>query len=316
MSWLLWRQHRVQAYVTALAVVAFGLATVLTGLHMAHVYDDFTAACSSGGNAACGFAGNLFSGYGAIVDTIHLSIALPVVLGVVGATVIGRELEQSTNVLVWTQGVTRRRWVLAKVATALGAAVVTSAAVTALVTWWSSTPNAFYGNRFEGAEFDTQNLVPIAYALFAVGLGLAAGALLRRTLPAIVATVGVFTAVRILVSVYLRPHYLGAVTRAVTLGLPDNVTNVPPAGSWTLSRYIAGPAGPLDAGRVPAPRGCAAVDKGSALQCLGRLGYHEVVKFHPPSQYWGFQWIEAGLFAGLAALLVGIAVVWTLRRDA
>jgi len=31
---------------------------------------------------------------------------------------------------------------------------------------------------------------------------------------------------------------------------------------------------------------------------------------------WSFQWIEAGIFVALAAVLVTFAIVWTLRRDA
>ena len=47
---------------------------------------------------------NIFSGYGAIVDLVHLSLSLPLVLGVfLGAMLVARETEQSTNVLVWTQ---------------------------------------------------------------------------------------------------------------------------------------------------------------------------------------------------------------------
>ena len=38
-----------------------------------------------------------------------------------------------------------------------------SAIIATLVTWWSGTPNALYGNRFEGAQFDTQNIVPVAW---------------------------------------------------------------------------------------------------------------------------------------------------------
>jgi len=312
MSWLLWRQHRSQAVVALAGTALFAVAVVLTGVHMAHIYKSSLATCTT--NGTCDLVGNLFSGYGAIIDLVHLSIALPVLLGAfVGATLVAREREHATNVLVWTQTVTRRRWLLTKIAAVLAGTVILSAAVSALVTWWSGTPNALNGNRFEGAQFDSQNIVPIAFAVFAVALGIAAGCVLRRTLPALATTVAGYVGVRMLVSVYLRPHYLHAVTRLfpVTGGSPL------PSGSWTLHEGLVDAAGKSADGRIPVAPSCGPIlDKRGAVDCLGRLGYHQLVRFQPPSHYWPFQWIESGILVALAAGLLTVAVVYTLRRDA
>jgi hypothetical protein len=40
------------------------------------------------------------------------------------------------------------------------------------------------------------------------------------------------------------------------------------------------------------------------------------VKYHPASQYWHFQLTESAIFAGLAVVLVAVALFVTLRRDA
>jgi hypothetical protein len=96
----------------------------------------------------------------------------------------------------------------------LAATLLWSAAVSALVTWWSGPTNALYGNRFESAQFDTQNLVPLAFALFAVALGLAVGSWLRRTLPALAATVGGYAALRLAVAVYSPPSVRPGTARA------------------------------------------------------------------------------------------------------
>ena len=312
MSWLLWRQHRSQAVVIGIALILFAVAVLITGLHMAHVYNDAIGVCRA--NGTCDLVGNLFSGYGAIIDTIHVTIALPLLFGAMAATLIARETEHTTNVLAWTQTVTRRRWTFAKVGTALGATLLTSAAVAALVTWWSATPNSLNGNRFEGAQFDTQNIVPIAFALFAVALGLAAGSVLRRTLPALATTVGVYAGVRILVAVYLRPHYMKAVTAFIALTGNTGVAS----GSWTVSqRMVDGSGRDVSNQRIPVPAACNSSSNGNAIQkCLGRLGYRNAVTYHPPSQYWSFQWIEFGIFVALAAGLVAIAITYTLRHDA
>jgi hypothetical protein len=312
MTWLLWRQHRSQALVTGVAVALFALAVLLTGVHMANVLDA-ARNCGAATNP-CGFGGNLFSGYGAIIDTVHLTIVVPLLLGAFfGASLIARETEHATNVLVWTQTVTRRRWLFTKVATALGATVVISGVVSALVTWWSGTPNSFLGNRFEGAEFSTQNIVPVAFALFAVALGLAAGSLLRRTLPALATTVGVYGVVQVLVSVYVRPHFAGVVTKTYALAANAN----PPSGSWTVSQNLVDASGHSSNGPIAVPNACrAVVDRQGPEACLGKLGYHTVIRFHPASQYWRFQWAETGLYLVLAAALVAFAMVHTLRHDA
>jgi len=312
MTWLLWRQHRSQAAVAGAALVLFAVAVLITGVHMAHVYDDAVRNCPS--NGACELVGQLFRGYGAIVDTVHLTIAVPLLFGAfVGATLVAREVEQSTNSLVWTQTVTRRRWLLSKVAVAVGAALVWGIAVSALVTWWSGTPNSLYGNRFEGAQFDTQNVVPVACALFGVCLGIAAGCVFRRTLPALAATIAGYAAVRVAVAVYLRPHYLAPITRTVAPGADAGI----PPGSWTLNSALVDPPGHVITGRLGIPDPCVSAPTRAGLQdCLTRIGYRMKVTYQPPSHYWTFQWIEAGLFVALAACLLTFAVIRTLRHDA
>ena len=101
----------------------------------------------------------------------------------------------------------------------------------ALVTWWSGPPNALYADAFHANEFDMQGIVPVAYAVFGVALGIAAGALLRRrTLPAIAVTLAGFIGVRVLVAQVFRAHYLTAVTTYYSL-----TSNwQPTSGSWIL----------------------------------------------------------------------------------
>jgi hypothetical protein len=195
---------------------------------------------------------------------------------------------------------------------ALAATALTSAAVAALVTWWSGTPNALDGNRFDGVQFDTQNVLPVAFALFAVALGIAVGCLLRRTLPALAATVGIFVAVRVVVAVYLRPHFMKAVTSSFSVGGESNV----PRGSWILKMNLVDASGHPVVGKLSLPATCAATDRAGVSSCLDRLGYHNLVSYHPASRYWPFQWMEAGLYIALAIGLVILAVVYTLRRDA
>ena len=85
-------------------------------------------------------------------------------------------------------------------------------------------------------------LVPVAYALFAMALGIAAGALLRRTLPAMAVTLAGFIAVRAVIALWLRPHYMSAVTTTYNV-LPGYT---PPGSYWQLAPGHPGPDRPAD----------------------------------------------------------------------
>jgi hypothetical protein len=308
--WLLWRQHRLQGAVAAAALAAFAAALWLTGVHMANIYHAALATCRA--NDTCDSL-NLFQGYGAIVDLVNLSAVVPLLIGVFwGATLVGREIDHGTHTLVWTQSVSRRRWLRGKITLLLVAATVWGGAVAAIVTWWSGTPNSLYGNRFDPSRFDVQGIAPVAYALFAAALGLAAGAVVRRILPALAITVIGFVTVRIVVANYVRPHYLPLRVADVRMDQP-----LPVSGSyWTLTRNLV-LNGQVISGGLTMPAQCAGtVERGSARTCLADLGYRYVVHYQPAHRYWTFQFIEAGLFVALGAVLVAVAVVIVRRRDA
>jgi hypothetical protein len=50
--------------------------------------------------------------------------------------------------------------------------------------------------------------------------------------------------------------------------------------------------------------------------CMQRLGYELRSIYQPANRYWPFQWIEFGIFVGLAAVLTVVAVLMLRRRDA
>ena len=75
---------------------------------------------------------------------------------------------------------------------------------------------------------------PAAYAIFAAALGIAAGAMFRRVLPAIATTLAIFIAVRVAI-LYLRPHYMTPVTKLVSF------VQGPPPGAWIFTKDTIGP---------------------------------------------------------------------------
>jgi hypothetical protein len=325
MTWLTWRQHRAQLYVGAAALAGLAVLLLITGLQMASQYHSALTACAANHN--CGNLPNtLFLGNHTVGFLVILTIGVPGLLGLFwGAPLVATELETGTTQFAWMQTITRKRWLAVKTGWVLLAAAVWGGAVSALVTWWSGPNNALQLDAFKANRFDIQGIVPVGYALFAVALGIAAGTLLRRTLPAMAVTLAVFIAVRVVITEVVRPHYMTAVTATYSLA-----TGFVPSGSYLqLNQGIRGPSGQVVSSTtngpvfdgVPAsgaPAACQPlINSGNrgAPSCLMAHGYHGFVTYQPASRYWAFQGIETGIFVLLAAALIALTATVLLRRD-
>jgi hypothetical protein len=328
MTWLVWRQHRVQFYLGAALLAAFAILIVVTGVQVANQYHTALAACAAG--HGCQHPGGLFLGSHAVGFLIISTLGAPALVGLlVGAPLIASEAEAGTTQFAWMQSVTRKRWLTVKIGWMLLAAAVWGGVISALVTWWEGPNNALQLDAFDPGRFDIMGVVPVAYSLFAMALGIAAGALLRRVLPAIAVTLAGFIAVRTLIALLLRPHYMSAVTvfYKVTSGFT-------PTGSyWQLAQGVVGPNGlPIDLNTngngnsvygVPAnylPASCTQVSRGAFTpppSCVQAVSHFRgFLTYQPADRYWTFQGIETGIFVILAAALIAVTAVALLRRDA
>ena len=106
-------------------------------------------------------------------------------------------------------------------------------------TWWSGPINAESATAFTPGQFDTQGIVPIGYAVFAMALGIAVGTVARRTLPAIAVVLGGFIGLRLVIANLLRPHYMAAVTTYFSV----TGTFTPAGQAWVLSQGGVSPTG-------------------------------------------------------------------------
>ena len=331
MTWLVWRQHRNQAYFAAAALAAFAVLLLFTGLQMASEYHSALAACTA--SHTCGSLANVLTlGSPPVIFLVLLTMAVPALLGVFwGAPLVARELETGTSQFAWMQSITRRRWLAVKTGWILLAAAAWGGVVSALVTWWSSPENALKQQNFKPGQFDIQGIVPVGYALFAVALGIAVGTLVRRVLPALAITLGVFGGVRMLIAYFVRPHYLTPVTLISSIDHPGG-----PTGSyWSLALGTIGPNGQVLASNglhnflgYPSvnngiPSVCrAALGRGMGraaeriASCMSAHGYRGFITYQPANRYWTFQGLETGIFVLLAAALIGAAVIMVTRRDA
>jgi hypothetical protein len=326
MIWLTWRQHRAQVAYLLLGLLVIAAALLPLGRSMHKAYDEGLGPClRENGNPeflppGAGFgchelAERFTTSYGYLIPLTILLVFLPLLAGLfLGAPLIAREVEQGTHRLVWTQGVSRLRWATTKVAVLGTAGLGLAAGYSALLTWWVKPLNVAAGSRMEWLIFDLQGVVPVAYTVFAVALGIAAGVLSRKLLPAMGITLAGFVVVRVLLTWLARPHYQAAVERKISV-VTDRLPN-PLRGDWVLSAGVYDAAGnQLSDGGTYCPSEPRPSMPAEMRDRCDPSNYNLEV-FQPAGRFWTFQWIETGIFAVAAAALLAFAVYSVHRRIA
>jgi hypothetical protein len=326
MTWLVWRQYRATAAISAVLLAALAAVVLVDGFQIASRWHSILVTCA--GESGCLHQQpNLVNGV--ISDLPYICLIVPAALGMLwGAPLVASELEARTSDFAWTQSVSRTRWLAVKAGWLLLAAVACGGAVSALATWWSGPINAESATAFAPGQFDTQGIVPIGYAVFAMSLGIAAGTVARRTLPAIAVVLGGFIALRLLIANVLRPHYLAAVTTYYQV----TSTFTPPGQAWVLAQggvsrtgQVVGagwgdlePALPAACQRLlpgsPTAKNGASLN--AVFSCMQAHGWRGFVTYQPAGRYWPFQGIETGIYVLLAAALIAVTFVIVRRRDA
>jgi hypothetical protein len=298
MSWSIWRQHRAEALTAAtLLVIAVVLVRVVF--------------FQSGGAPPV-------SRTDWLIPMQALLVALPGLAGVfIGAPLIARDLEQGTHRLLWTQGVTRKRWLRAKLVLVFAAVAVAAVLLAALTSWAADTGSSAVdaaGRINVWIWFDQQGPAFAAYVLFALALGVATGAVVGRTYPAMALTLLVFAVSRSMINVFLRPHYLPPLQAPIRTWFPRVLPGGGPYESLFVGTSYQTLAGqPLTADQAANMLGQPSLG-GLAAVPLAPHGIAGWILYQPGDRFWTFQAIEAGIFLGLAALLVGLTVYWVTRR--
>lgn len=312
MAWVTWRQHRAQLLGAFGLLVALALAAAGTRLPIqAAFHRDSLAAClPPAARTGCDLIVPHFeSEFASWVAAVRGLAALPALAGLfVGAPLLARELEHGTHRFAWTQGVTRRRWLLWKTALLASVTVAGGAIASAVVMWWR-TPFDTVEGRIAPSGFDIEGLVVPAYALYALVLGVFAGLVFRRTVAAMTATLVAFGATRFLVLEFLRPRFLPPLHRIISA-----TDTGQQAGDWVLSDTLVDGGGrQITAGR----EGLAVLHAQQARidphAYIAALDWKRVITYQPAGRFWTFQLLEAGLFVALAAAVV-LLTVWLVRR--
>ncbi|GIF66985.1 transporter [Asanoa ishikariensis] len=329
MIWFTWRQFRTPAVVTAGALAMLAVGLLVSRGTITDLYASVAACQSDCGNAVEAFLTRFYNSAGGTVyyTTLAIMYAAPPLIGIFwGAPLVAREIEAGTHRLAWNQSITRTRWL----ATKLGLIGAATAAATGLLSWavtaWASRVDSAAADRITPLVFGARGIVPIAYALFAFTLGVTAGMLVRRTVPAMAGTLAVYTAAVAAMPLWLRTHLAPATheTPALDMGNldalmidrsgavavePNDVTN-----AWTITNQPITPTGQVFTGPVDPTRCGPDLPSGSCTEWVGSLGLRQNVVYHPDSQYWTLQLAETAVFLGLAAALAIVSFWWLRRR--
>ncbi|MER7015357.1 ABC transporter permease [Saccharopolyspora sp. NPDC000359] len=263
MTWVAWRQHRLGVAVFTVAFLA------VAGVYL------FADALGTTAHAVFGTPDG-FTGTFWLAERLDVVRLLSLLVGVfVGAPLVAREVEQRTYRYAWTQGVSRRRWLSTKVLLLGAVVLLLSTAYTAVHMWWFA-PVA--GQQGWFTIYNQAGVVFPAYCLFSFVLGVAAGAVVRQTVVAMVITL------------------VGGVVAMFGMSL--------------LRLRFAEPVtlfGPADS---------TAIDDVARLgDVLGSGGSPTAtfVTFHPAERFWPFQFTEASIVLGMTLAALAVAF-WRLRR--
>jgi hypothetical protein len=330
MTWLVWRQRRGEAIGVTLVLAGLGLVALPMGLHLHQVAAAFSLGrCQSASpGAGCAWAVDAFDAVSRLLTGLVPWLSfLPGLLGVfVGAPLIAREIEEGTWRLAWSQSVTRRRWLRAQL-TGAGLLVVAGAAVLTIIFMWWLIPWDNLNGRLANDAFDTYGLIPAAWSVCVFGIGVLAGTLARRVVPAMAITLGAYLAIRLPIEFHFRSGYLPPVTlwgASPAYSLPSGdlqltFGTVAPHSHHLLTAQQYDQLQHLAQAATGQAQGAASTYQAQLAQFshyLSAHGYTQVFTYQPASRLWAFQGIETAICLVIAALAIGIACHLVLRRPA
>lgn len=303
MLWLTWRQHRIQLLAILGVLIAVGVVLLLTGQAALDASNGHIGSYCYGGAICREYDVGREDLYQKVYPMLATLPFVPLLAGIFwGAPLLSREYERNTHQLVWTQSISRGRWLAVKFTALASAAALLGLGSGKMVEEWL---RIFPGKAETFAEitfFGIVGVAPMAWWLFAFMLGSAAGSLVRKTLSAIAITVGVFLAA-VITLMLLRPHYAE----------PVRTVGADPSAKDALI---------VQMGRIaPDGRELSMLDeipeclpRTGMKACIDAAGYRDFTVYQPADRFWRFQWTETGILLTATAVLGGVTVGGTVRR--
>ena len=217
--------------------------------------------------------------------------------------------------------------------------------------WWAAPigkavglgggSSIFSEGRFGWFVFPTHGITPLGYAAFGFALGVTAGLLTRRPIPAMAITLAIFAAVQFITPLWIRPNLFPTSQTTATIATAGAnvslratprlaiIASVVPGqpGAWIISSEGVNAAGQpvstipaacepavsrTSAGSAPAGTGPGAL-LAPVNNCVASHGIRVAENYQPASHYWPLQWSETGMFLALA-LALACYCFWRLNR--
>jgi hypothetical protein len=312
MVWVTWRQHRPTIIGVLAVFAALAMFLLIAGMKIHHEYALLTACHPVYSDTCVSLNAVLDSTDWTMADAIAILLNLaPALIGAfAGAPVLARELETGTCGYAWTQSFGRERWAIAKLVLLAVVVTAVAGAFSQLYAWFFQP---FIGREnltvYSATVFDTHGVAFAAWTLAAFTIGALAGMLIRRIVPAMAVTLGVYLGLG-LAAWGLRAHYPLALVASNSGFRPG------PGAPWVLSNWYTGPGG--------RPASPSVVDQvfsqyqnsgGNLTRLLAQHDITQWTRYIPVSRFWPMQLFEAGWLLALSALAVA-ATVWLVRRRA
>jgi hypothetical protein len=311
MTWLVWRQHRA-AFWTIIA------ATVLCTAWIAYQRGQLMDFLDAYGFPAKNLdeAEEEFQPYVNAFTSVTTGLtAIPIMLGVLlGAPLLAGDLENGTAKLIAAQSVSRDRWLATKLGLAGLVVVVSTVTLSAVFAWWWN-PVKSHSVEFDWTSrdfFNTTGPVPVALTLLSVFGGAAIGVALRRTLVAMVVTLGFTVALQAVWHHFTLSlgDTVTATSKLVSPGNPFIFPDVPRTAYQLDSSYVTG------SGKLISLNTCAEAQTDQAAQlCMKKADVVGAsVDYLPFSQMSGMQWYGASILFALTAGVVAFLFFWGRNR--
>jgi hypothetical protein len=227
-------------------------------------------------------------------------------------------LKGAALAVAWTQGCGRTRWAIAKLALLAVTVTVAAEAFSLLFSWYFQP---WFAQGLDGGLapqlFDLRGIDFAAWTLLAFALGVAAGALIRRTVPAMAAALATWTGLFFATFLFLRKHYQAPLVAGSAKASTPSFAN-----NWSWAQWYTGPNGKAVSQqtiRNVVARAPASVQNSknpnAATAYLSAHHYTQWWTYQPVSRYWHFQVIEGGWLLALSLILLA-GTVWLVRNKA
>ncbi|GIF47262.1 ABC-2 family transporter [Asanoa ferruginea] len=323
--WLTWRQHRWAIIGTLiLAAVLVGWMTYLS-IEFTNIYHQcHNAMCPDHSPQSNRLAGSsiLIRSYSYLSRLVQY---MPLLIGVfIGVPLLSREHEQRTLLLAWSQDVSPARWLWAKLSLlGLFVAVVTAAVAATSDHMEHALARVSIGTLFQHERFINTAMLPLVISVCWFAIGVALGAVIRRTLPAVFAVVAGFIGLMLLVQ-YRYPTLMKPLSFYRQFSGPDDRVLDKDAlvVRGGLITFGSGdqPSHLYDASRHPLTS--AALERlcppdngtgtGTTLSCFADHHLQQYIEYQPGSRIPEFHLIVGAGYLGLAA--AAILAVWLIVR--